>query len=121
QAVMADRKQNLAIDTEGGAQAQPKSVLAPIALSLLAVEASHDDEMTTDATASNGFALLGHFLVLAPGSQYIAASMAAMTASRSIYDRFLRHGTDVSFPKDTRIEISVDPVHSRLMHLSDAK
>lgn len=119
QAVMADRKQNLQIDAEGGAKAQPKSTLAPIVLSLLAAEASHDDELTTDATASNGFALLGHFMVLAPGSQYIAASMAAMTASQSIYNRFLRHGTDVSFPKDTRIEIAVDPVHSPLMHLSD--
>ncbi len=118
-AVMADRKQNLQIDAEGGAKAQPKSTLAPIVLSLLAAEASHDDELTTDATASNGFALLGHFMVLAPGSQYIAASMAAMTASQSIYNRFLRHGTDVSFPKDTRIEIAVDPVHSPLMHLSD--
>lgn len=121
QAVMADQKQNLQIDAEGGAKAQPKSALAPIALSLLAAEASHDDEMTTDATASNGFALLGHFMVLAPGSQYIAATMAATAASHSIYDRFLRHGTDVSFPKDTRIEISVDPVHSPLMHLSDKK
>jgi hypothetical protein len=121
QAVMADQKQNLQIDAEGGAQAQPKSALAPIALSLLAAEASHDDELTTDATASNGFALLGHFMVLAPGSQYIAATMAATTASHSIYDRFLRHGTDVSFPRNTRIEIAVDPVHSPLMHLSDKK
>ncbi|MGE5205828.1 MAG: hypothetical protein ACM3PW_09445, partial [Chlamydiota bacterium] len=71
------------------------------------------------STASNGFALLGHFMVLAPGSQYIAASMASLAASRSIYDRFFRHGTDVSFPQDTRIEIAVDPVHSPLMHLSD--
>lgn len=121
EAVMADRKQNLQIDAEGGAKAQPKSTLAPIALSLLAAEASHDDELTTDATASNGFALLGHFMVLAPGSQYIAASMAAMAASHSIYNRFLRHGTDVSFPRNTRIEIAVDPVHSPLMHLSDNK
>lgn len=119
QAVMAERKQNLQIDAEGGAKSQPKSTLGPIALSLLAAEASHDDELTTDATASNGFAILGHFMVLAPGSQYIAASMAAMSASHSIYNRFLRHGTDVSFPKDTRIEIAVDPVHSPLMHLSD--
>ena len=121
QAVEADKKQNLQIDVEGGAKAQPKSALAPIALALLAAEASHDDEMTTDATASNGFALLGHFVVLAPGSQYLAAAMAATAASHSIYDRFLRHGTDVLFPKDTRIEIAVDPVHSPLMHLSDKK
>ncbi len=120
-AVMADQKQNLQIDAEGGANSQPKSTLAPIALSLLAAEASHDDEMTTSAAASNGFALLGHFMVLAPGSQYIAATMASVAASRSIYDRFLRHGTDVSFPKNTRIEIAVDPVHSPLMHLSDNK
>ncbi len=121
QAVMADQKQNLQIDAEGGAQAKPKSALAPIALSLLAAEASQEDEMSTQAAASNGFALLGRFMVLAPGSQYVAASLAATTASRSIYDRFLRHGTDVSFPRDTRIEIAVDPVHSPLMHLSDKK
>ena len=121
QAVMADQRQNLGIDAEGGAQPQPKSALAPIALSLLAAHAAEDDEVVAGAAASNGFALLGRFVAMAPGARYFGAGVGAFAAGRSLYERFIDHGTDVSFPQNTRIEIAVDPIHSPLMHLSDKK
>jgi hypothetical protein len=121
QAVMADQRQHLGIDAEGGAQPQPKSALAPIALSMLAAHAAEDDEAVAGAAASNGFALLGRFVAMAPGARYFGAGVGAFAAGRAIYERFIDHGTDVSFPKNTRIEIAVDPIHSPLMHLSDNK
>ncbi|HET7752230.1 MAG TPA: hypothetical protein VFK81_22740 [Terriglobales bacterium] len=121
QAVMADQRQNLGIDAEGGAQPQPKSALAPIALSMLAAHAAEDDEAVAGAAASNGFALLGRFVAMAPGARYFGAGVGAFAAGRAIYERFIDHGTDVSFPTNTRIEIAVDPIRSPLMHLSDNK
>ena len=119
QAVMADGRQNLGIDAEGGAQPHPKSTLAPISLSLLAAHAAEDDEAVAGAAASNGFAVLGRFIAMAPGARYFGVAMGGLAAGRAIYERFIDHGTDVSFPLNTRIEIAVDPVHSPLMHLSD--
>jgi hypothetical protein len=69
--------------------------------------------------ASNGFALFGRFIAMAPGARYLGVALGAVAASRSLYERFIDHGTDVSFPRNTRIEIAVDPIHSPLMHLSD--
>lgn len=119
QAVMAEQKQNLRMDAEGGAQPDRKSTLAPIALSLLAAHAAQDDEAAAGVAASNGFALFGRFVAMAPGARYLGVGMGALAASRSLYERFIDHGTDVSFPQNTRIEIVVDPIHSPLMHLSD--
>ncbi len=119
QAVMADQKQNLHIDAEGGAQPDRKSTLAPIALSLLAAHAAQEDEAAAGVAASNGFALFGRFIAMAPGARYLGVGLGAVAASRSLYERFIDHGTDVSFPRNTRIEIAVDPIHSPLMHLSD--
>jgi len=119
QAVMAEQKQNLHIDVEGGAQPDRKSTLAPIALSLLAAHAAQEDEAAAGVAASNGFALFGRFIAMAPGARYLGVGLGAVAASRSLYERFIDHGTDVSFPRNTRIEIAVDPIHSPLMHLSD--
>ena len=119
QAVMAEQKQNLHIDAEGGAQPDRKSTLAPIALSLLAAHAAQEDEAAAGVAASNGFALFGRFIAMAPGARYLGVGLGAVAASRSLYERFIDHGTDVSFPRNTRIEIAVDPIHSPLMHLSD--
>ena len=119
QAVIAEQKQNLHIDVEGGAQPDRKSTLAPIALSLLAAHAAQEDEAAAGVAASNGFALFGRFIAMAPGARYLGVGLGAVAASRSLYERFIDHGTDVSFPRNTRIEIAVDPIHSPLMHLSD--
>lgn len=109
--VDADRSANLAMDAEGGVKPRPKGIAAPLAMGLLAASALHEDEASVLHTggASNGFALVGRVLALSLRSSTVGAVIGIYGTSRTVYSRFIEHGADVNFPKDTRIEVVLEP------------
>ncbi len=106
-----DQNANLQLDAEGGVKPGPKGVAAPLVMGLLAASALHEDEASVmhTAGASNGFALIGRVVALAAKSQYVGAALGFYGTGRAVYSRYIAHGKDVEFPKDTRIEVVLDP------------
>lgn len=116
-AIAVDHRSNLQMDVEGGVSPQKSSALLPLAMGVLSAAALHEDEdsLAHAATSSNGFALIGRALAIASGSNYVGGAIGAYGTARTTYSRFIAHGRDVSFPKNTRIEIDVDPITSRVL------
>jgi hypothetical protein len=109
--VDADQNANLQMDAEGGVKPGPKGFGAPLVMGLMAATAMHDDETTVMHTggASNGFALIGRAAALASKSNYVGAAFGCYGTSRAVYSRYIVHGKDVDFPKNTRIEVVLGP------------
>jgi len=109
----------LQLDSEGGVEAKTnKSIIAPLVLGLLSTSALHEDEngLGQGAVSSNGFALIGRIAALSSGSRIVGGTIGAVATARTVYTRFFAHGRDVVFPKDTRIEVEVDPVRAPQLH-----
>jgi len=101
----------LKIDTEGGVEPDSnKGIVAPLAMGLLAASALHDDEASLGhaTSASNGFGLIFRLVAVASGSKTFGGVMGGIAAVRTVYSRFLAHGNDVSFPRNSEIEIELD-------------
>jgi hypothetical protein len=120
--VDADRNANLAVDVEGGVKPKSKGMAAPLAMGLLAASAVHEDEATVLHTggASNGFALIGRATALATRSVYVAAAIGFYGTARSVYSRYIAHGSDVTFPEDTRIEVVLGPEGANVLKTGSA-
>ena len=104
------RGRELAIDNEGGVQPPSnKSVIAPLALSLLAASALRDDEapMAHAATSANGFGLITRVVAITTKSNVFGGVIGSITAARMVYSRFLAHGKDVTFERGTGIEVDL--------------
>jgi hypothetical protein len=116
-AIAVDHRSNLQMDVEGGVSPQKSSALLPLAMGVLSAAALHEDEDTLAhaATSSNGFALIGRALAIGTGSNYVGGIIGAYGTARTTYTRFIQHGSDVSFPQNTRIEIEVDPITSKVL------
>ncbi len=110
-AVDADQNANLQVDAEGGVKPGPKGIGAPLVMGLWAASALHEDEASVLNTAgvSNGFGLIGRVAALASKSNYVGAAFGFYGTSRAVYSRYIAHGADVVFPKNTRIEVVLDP------------
>lgn len=115
--VDADRSANLALDAEGGVKPRPKGIAAPLAMGLLAASALHEDEASVLHTggASNGFALVGRVLALSLKSTTVGAVIGMYGTSRTVYSRFIAHGEDVKFAKNTRIEVVLEPQRMKVL------
>ncbi|HTZ60476.1 MAG TPA: hypothetical protein VMB49_20345 [Acidobacteriaceae bacterium] len=113
----SDKSANLRIDSEGGIQ--PKSqnrVILPLVLTLLAGRAFDDDGSVAahNAVASNGFGIVGRVVGIAAGSRNLAAGIGLYAAALSFYDLWLAHGKNVTFAKDTRIEVTTTPARNEI-------
>ncbi len=103
--------QNVALDPEGGARAQPDKgrFLAPLTLALLGA-ASHDEDggssFVRQGVTSNGFGLPARILAIATTSQNVSTGFAAYAFSKSVYQRWIARGHEVTFP--THTELSID-------------
>jgi hypothetical protein len=109
----AESSQALSLDAEGTITPRNQSsVIAPLLLTMLAGRALDEDGNLTVQTgvASNGFGLVGRIVGLASGNRNIAAGIGYYAAALSFYENFLRPGHDVTFAKDTRIEIETTPL-----------
>lgn len=108
----AAKAQQLQIDQEGGVQSQPQNrVIVPLILSLLASRALDDDGNAAGnaAIGSNGFGIIGRIIGIVGGSRSLAAGIGFYGAGLSFSERWLVHGQNVVFTKNTRIDITTIP------------
>lgn len=105
---------NVTVDSEGNVKANPDAnrFVAPLLLALTAV-ASHDDDSATGTSvgrstvASNGLGLIARVVAVSASNANVAAGFGAFAFAKSIYFRFLTRGHEVSFPKDTQVEVQL--------------
>ena len=101
------------MDAEGNVSGKSNgSVLAPIALGLLAGHALDTDGNMTAQTgvASNGFGVAGRVAGLTAGSRPLAAAIGFYAVGLSISSTWLRTGHQIDFPQGTRIVIDTAPL-----------
>lgn len=101
--------QNLKIDVEGGVQSKPKNrVIVPLVLTFLAGRGLDGDGSVAGnaAVASNGFGIIGRVVGIAVGSRGLAAGIGFYAAGLSFATRWIERGQNVTFVKNTRIEVT---------------
>jgi hypothetical protein len=114
----AARSADLRIDSEGGIapKKKPGKFLIPLAFSLLAVHGLDSDGSAAEsgATASNGGGIVGRIIGITAGSRELATGIGAYAAAQSFYNHWLTDGQNVTFPKNTRIEVVTAPAPHRM-------
>jgi hypothetical protein len=113
----AAKAQQLEIDREGGVEPKPQNrVIVPLILTLLAGRTLSDDGSVASnaAVGSNGFGAIGRAIGMTAGSRGLAAAIGFYGAGVSLSERWLVRGQDVSFQKNTRIEITTIPSRNPL-------
>ncbi len=112
------RVKPIRIDAEGGVAPgkRPGKILLPLAFSLLAVHGLDSDgsQAESGAMASNGFGLIGRIAGIAGGSRELATGIGSYAAAQSFYNHWLTRGQNVTFPKNTRIEVVTAPAPHRM-------
>ncbi|MBV8631054.1 MAG: TrbI/VirB10 family protein [Silvibacterium sp.] len=101
---------SLTMDSEGGVKSQQQGkVIVPLILTALASRPLDDDWSAQGGAAvgSNGMGLIGRVVGITAASRNLAAGIGFYGAGISLYRRWLRHGKDLTFPKDNRIDIEV--------------
>jgi hypothetical protein len=99
----------LAVDSEGAVKPKPQDkVVVPLLLLGLAAAPLHpdpgdNDEFVKNGAASNSLGLLGFITGIAVNSKGVAVGFGFYGASLSIYDRWIKRGTEVNFPRNTRV------------------
>ena len=115
--------ENLALDSEGGAQVKaPKSryLSTGIAVALAASSAAPDEDnggvhsgglsggpTGGAANGAMGFKLVGTILGVAAHSQAVTAVLGVYGAAHSVYSHFLARGQDVVYPKDMSMILAI--------------
>lgn len=110
--VDAGKSMHLNIDSEGGVQSRPQNrVVVPVVLTFLGGRALDNDGIfqANAAVASNGFGIVGRVAGIVSGSREFAAGIGFWAAGLSVYDRWLTRGKNVTFVKNTRIEVTAVP------------
>jgi hypothetical protein len=109
--IQAGQAVNPSLDPEGGAKAtNPKSryVTTGFAVSLAMVGSGGKNDVGTAGPVAGGavaFGLVGIAVGFAVRSHTLGILMSAYGGSRSIYVNFFGRGRNISFPKDTAMEI----------------
>lgn len=109
--IQAGQADNPSLDPEGGAKAtNPKSryVSTGFAVSLAMVGSGGKNDVGTAGPVAGGavaFRLVGIAVGFAVRSHTIGILMSAYGGSRSIYVNFFGRGRNISFPKDTAMDI----------------
>jgi hypothetical protein len=98
----------LVLDSEGGTKPKPKDKLAvPAILFALASRPLDRDRgdhgFGKDAVASNSLGVIGFIVGTAGGWRNVAAGIGYYGTALSIWNRWIKHGSDVNFAKDTRL------------------
>jgi hypothetical protein len=111
--VQSASAQNLVLDAEGGAKANPpktRFLTTTISVGLGAASFLGDtfgDTGPRAAGGANGFKLVGIAVGLTVHSTALGMAMGALGAARSVYTNFIARGRDVVFPKNTAMQIGV--------------
>jgi hypothetical protein len=116
-AVGAEKTQKLTMDAEGGVKAEPKDrFIRPLVLAYMANYATEGDggnSLGGDAVASNSFGLVGRIAGIAVGSANVALGIGYYAVATSSYDSFIAKGPDVLFPRNTHLEIQLQPAKDK--------
>jgi hypothetical protein len=109
QGIQAGKADAVELDTEGGAQAStPKTRYLSTGVSVALATAAHENDPFNRAEGgAGGFKLVGIAMGLAFRSQSLGLAMGAVGASKSLYTHFIARGHDVSFPKNTAMQIGI--------------
>jgi hypothetical protein len=110
---MASGGRQMNMDAEGNVTGKKNgSVLAPLALGLLAGHALDTDGNMTAQTgvASNGFGVVGRVVGLTAGSRSLAAGLGFYAVGLTIAHTWLHDGHQIVFPQGTRIDIDTSPL-----------
>ena len=108
--------QNLSVDAEGNVKANPDGnrFVAPLLLAMTAAAGEHQDAdggggagVSTTTVASNGFGLVARVIALTATSANVATGFGAYAFAQSIYFRFLTRGHEVTFAKDTQLQVAL--------------
>lgn len=108
--------QNVALDAEGGARAQPDKgrFLEPLVLGALAVASQHQDQDGGDRpdtsrslAASNGFGLPARVLAAGLASRNLSTGFATFALTKSVYRHYIARGHEVTFPRHTELTIAL--------------
>ena len=108
--------QNLSVDAEGNVKANPDGnrFVAPLLLAMTAMAGEHQDTdggggagVGSTTVASNGFGIVARVIALTVTSANIATGFGAYAFAQSIYFRFLTRGHEVTFAKDTQLEVAL--------------
>ncbi|MGH9587161.1 MAG: hypothetical protein ACRD3F_09440 [Acidobacteriaceae bacterium] len=113
----ASKSQQLQIDSEGGVKPKPKNrVIVPMVLTVLAGRALDNDGSlaANAAVSSNGFGIIGRVVGIVAGPRNLAAAIGFYAAGLSFYERWLVHGQNVVFVKNTRIQVTTIPSRTPL-------
>lgn len=108
----SNSSQDLQLDSEGGVQQKSQNrIIVPVVLSLLASRALDSDSSAAGGAAvgANGFGIIGRIVAIAASSRNLAAGIGFYGAALSVYSRWIARGQDVTFVKNTRIEVSTMP------------
>lgn len=115
----ADSNAKLAMNSEGKVKPKPQDkIVVPLLLGLLATRPLDEDiegGAGRNFVGANGFGLAGNFIALAGGSSNIAAGIGAYGTAVAIYRRWIAHGHDVTFARDTRIVLQATPRSSAVL------
>jgi hypothetical protein len=109
--IQAAESDSPSLDQEGGAKAtNPKSryISTGIAVSLAMIGSGGKNDVGEAGPVAGGataFRLVGIAVGLAVRSHTVGILMSAYGGSRSIYTNFFGRGRNISFPKDTMMEI----------------
>ncbi len=110
----------LAVDSEGAVKPEPQDKVAvPLLLLGLAAAPLHpdpgdNDEFFKNGAASNSLGLPNFITGIAVNSIGVAAGFGFYGASLSIYDRWIKRGTEVNFPRNARVILQTDIRPARL-------
>jgi hypothetical protein len=105
----------LKLDAEGGVSpATNKGIMLPLTMAWLATNAMTDNDgigAVKAGVSANGFGLITRVLAISTGSRYVGAAVGFAGTARVVYTRFISHGRDVNFARNTQVEVEVGPIH----------
>ena len=108
-----DTSANVSVDREGNVQAHPDQnrFVAPLLLAFTAA-AGHDRDrdgsgIQNTTVASNGFGVVARVVALTANDRNTAVGFGAYAFAKSIYFRWLQRGHEVTFPRDTMVEVEL--------------
>jgi hypothetical protein len=116
----AASQHELAVDSEGAVKPKPQDkVVVPLLLLGLAAapldpDPGDNDEFFKNGAASNSLGLPSFITGIAVNSMGVAAGFGFYGASLSIYDRWIKRGTEVNFPRNARVILQTDMHPARL-------
>lgn len=103
------KAENLTVDEEGSVRANPDKgkVLAPLLLAFTAA-VGHDDDggVSQTVVGSNGFGLIARFIAFT-NNKDIATGFGMYALAKSVYFRYIDRGHQVTFPRDTEVEVQL--------------